>query len=359
MSVFAWFKEDRVRYTGARYGIELEIEGDGLQEASLGEMSQLFRTTPDGSLRNGIELVSSPLTMEQVQQACQMYNTFCRGRRISLSPRCSTHIHVNVQDMNEEQFRSMVWLSVALEPVLLRYCSELRNHNTYTVPVYNSVNLVQFWNTLLKDIKDKRRGHVQQRLTSSVPKYCAVGAFRLFEYGTLEFRMFPGCKDGVKLLGWVQMLDSIRELAMTTTVTQLRDRKVQDGVRALLTEQLLAMRKSVSIPELCDLIEKGTQMANDITREVKTVDQLLALHQQLFPEAAPFRIIKGTFWSSLNTQYQAGTLDVFLAEVQKDQFIQAYSGRSRVVDLFTELSANTDPVTAADIVIAVKRTWGV
>ncbi len=359
MSVFGWFREDRARYSGAMFGIELEIEGDGIAEADIGTLNQYFRKTTDGSLRNGIELVSVPLTLDQVQQASSSYTQFCRGRRISLSPRCSTHIHVNVQDMNEEQFRSMVWLSVALEPVLLRYCSDLRNHNTYTVPVYNSVNLIQFWNKLLSDIKNKRRGAVQQVLTSHVPKYCAVGAFRLFEYGTIEFRMFPGCKDGVKLLGWVQILNSIRELAMTNTVSQLKDRKVQDGVRVLLTDQLLAMRKTVSITELCDLIEKGIEMANDITREISTVDQLLGIHQQLFPEAAPFRVVRGSFWQPLVKAQTEGTLPAFLDSVGSDSFLQEYSARARMGELFNELCANTDPVTAADIIIQIKQQWGV
>jgi hypothetical protein len=358
MSVYSWFKGGKIR-EGALFGIELELEGEPAN-TPLGGLKKYFNAVPDGSLRQGIELVSVPLTYEEAQEAAQMYTQYCAPLRVNLSPRCSTHIHVNIQDMEYEQLRSFIWLAAALEPVLLRYCSELRNHNTYTVPMYNSTNLVSWWRDLLKHTQAGDRDRVQAILTGSAPKYCAVGAFRMYEYGTIEFRMFPGCKDGRKLIGWIGMLNSIRELAMTHSVELLRDRKIQQGVRTLLTEQLLEMRKAVSLSELDQLVEKGVEMANDITRGVKTVEDLLRVHKQLFPDSAPFVVERGTLGQHLlgkNTSPSA--LETFARTISIDEVNAAYGRDQKLLVLFKELMAVTDPVTAADIIITLKRVWGV
>jgi hypothetical protein len=358
MSVFSWFKGGKIR-EGALFGIELEVEGEP-RVTPLGALYKYFNSVPDGSLRDGVELVSIPLTFEQAQEAADMYTAYCANIRVNLSPRCSTHIHVNIQDMEYEQLRSFIWLAAALEPVLLRYCSELRNHNTYTVPMYNATNLVQWWRDLLKHMQAGNRDNVQAMLTGGAPKYCAVGAFRMYEYGTIEFRMFPGCKDGRKLMGWIGMLNSIRELAMTHSVELLRDRKIQQGVRTLLTEQLLEMRKAVSLSELDSLVEKGVEMANDITRGVKTVEDLLRVHKQLFPDSAPFVVERGMFGQHLlGNNTTPAALEAFVRTVSVDEVNAAYGRDQKLLVLYKELMAVTDPVTAADIIITLKRVWGV
>lgn len=338
MSFWSDLRGRNVVHEGCKFGIELEVEGVEPDDVP-DELRDYCSVTSDGSLRNGIELVTTPLTLGQVAEFAPLYTEWA-SENVTLSERCSTHIHVNVQDMTEVQFKAFLWLCIAIEPALMSTVSEFRQNNVYCYPVYKTGNLVKSYRTLFEN---------PNNFFTNVPKYCAVGLFRFREYGTVEFRMFDGTTDGEDLIRWCTLLQSIRDKALTSTIKSLQDRKTTDGLRTLLTQELNILSD--------DTLEEGIRMANDIFSKRMTAEELLAFHVSLFPEEAPLQIVRGQFGRTAMQHLQAGTLTDYLGNFTRDDFLEAYRDVNQpLYALFTEVSSE-NPIAAADMVVAVSQTF--
>lgn len=265
---------------GALFGIELEYEGSKLPHLN-DRMLSYWIAESDGSLRNGVELISrEPMTYQQVQDASAPLAVWMHESNLNLTPRCSTHIHVNVSDMTVQQLKTMVWLSITMEPVILQFCSKLRQHNGFCLPSHKTVNITQDWRKLFNFLDGKGS---YPRLS----KYAAVGGFRLHDLGTLEFRMFPACQDTSRLLWYVDIVNSIRETAMSHTIEELLDRKIGQGLLSIITNVILDNRRDVTLSTLEECLEVGIRSANDILREDMSLSQIKSWYRELFPNQEP------------------------------------------------------------------------
>lgn len=339
MSFWSELRGRNIQHEGAKFGIELEVEGVEPDDVP-DELRDYCTITSDGSLRNGIELVTAPLTLDQVHTLAPMYTAWA-SESVTLSERCSTHIHVNVQDMTTDQFKAFLWLCIAIEPALMSTVSEFRQNNVYCYPVYKVGNLVKTYRTLFNS---------PSHFFQNVPKYCAVGLFRLREYGTVEFRMFDGTTDGEDLIRWCTLLQSIRDKALNSTIQSLQDRKTTDGLRTLLTQDF-------NISD--DTLEEGIRMANDIFSKRMTTEELLAFHASLFPEEAPLQIVRGQFGRACLQAKRDNQLANFLANFTRDDFLEQYGGLPQpLYSLFAEISTE-GPLEAADVVVAVSSVFSI
>lgn len=342
---------------GSLFGVEVEIERDGgFDSADFDGVALFARLESDGSLRNGIEIVTAPLNTDQAHQFSEWYDTFVARTDINLSERCSTHIHVNVQDLTIDQFRSFLWLSIATEPVLMALCSPQRQNNTYCVPVYNSTNLSSWWGELIGLLSDKSFGTAATYLRNA-PKYAAIGGFRLKDYGTLEFRMFDGLAQGAQLRTWILFLDALRDMAKMFTVEQLRDEKHTKGVLSILAPVIA--QAAASVTNVSALLEKGIEMANDSVRKPMTLEDILAKHHELFPEEAPFVVNRSTFPRIL---LESTDLPQLLRKVDTEQLQQVYS--TDLQQLYFDLCAlgqqddDTHVLSCIDLYLKVKSLLG-
>lgn len=349
MSVFSKYRKTDNIKQGALFGIELELEG--VEQDDVPDLVRRYATvTNDGSLRNGIEIVTAPLSLSEVARFAKAYASWAAKASPILSERTSTHIHVNVQDMEYEQLRSFLWLSVACESVLLEYCSTKRRNNTYCYPTSKTTNTVSWYRELLLRSKED---NLSGSFLRNAPKYLAVGMFRFHDYGTVEFRMFDATTDGATLCGWCDMIDSLRSLAIDHTVEQLRDRKQQEGVLSLLTQAIIAHRGEVPDERLEFILNRGIEMANDIVTPVLTLEQIMAKHAELFPERATEVIIRGQFGAKLLTLSQED-LEAYLRKFTREEFEEEYGGNA-LYTLFTEMASN--PVQAANVVVTVRNVY--
>lgn len=267
---------------GFKIGLEIEIEGTNLRHGFGCLNPDFWIIESDGSLRNGYEFKSlSALDYDKAMIAVDMYEQYLTQVQAKATARTSVHIHVNVQDLTPEQLQSFIWLSVAIEPVILRFCTALRNHNGYCVPTFKCINQAKTWRNLFSAM-NKGRNALVKALTS-FPKYAAIGGYRLRDLGTVEFRMFPGCTYAPKIKWYVDIIKSIYDQAMMYSVKELQDRKTSQGVLSLVADVILENRKRVTLTELSNLTEIGIRMANDIVRPALSLDQLKELHSKLFP----------------------------------------------------------------------------
>lgn len=266
---------------GLRFGIEIEIEGRDIHSAVEHMRPSHWITENDNSLRNGLEFKSRvAVTYEEAAESISQYGMFLESCNAKASARTSVHIHVNVQDLTDAQLKSFVWLSFAMEPVIMKFCTVQRNHNGYCLPAFKSTNQTRLWNSLLTNLGSRERLHMALR---SMPKYAAIGGFRMRDLGTIEFRMFPGCPYAPQILWYLDILRSIYTCALDSSVQQLQDRKTSDGVLSLISSVIMNNRKRVTLDELSELTEVGIRMANDIVRERISMDDVKAMHKALFP----------------------------------------------------------------------------
>ena len=343
-----WFQEfsrvSRPLQQGMLLGLELEIEGSRIMQASNGLPSEHWIVERDGSLREGLELKSRGgkdynTTINMVGE----YRDFLSKCSARATARTSVHIHLNTQGLTKEQMKSLVWLSVAMEPVILRFCSPLRNHNGYCVPVYNSVNLAGYWRKVI----DYCNGGIPagELATQERYKYAATGAYRLMDLGTIEYRMFPGCTDASKLAWYVDIVKSLYDVAVSASLDSLRDKKLSEGLLSIITGVIIDNRKSVTLTELESLLEIGIQMANDIVRTKVTRADVVDMHAKLFPSK-----YKPVTKDTLTDLYKSTDIKAELKNYDPDELAEALKGKAYETYKFLSEQDPDNPAKAASFI---------
>lgn len=219
------FEPDDYFAIDSNIGIEVELE-----QCHLTLDPDLWVETYDGSLRDGREYIfNGPLNGKGLTRAINDFHIKALraeiDEEISCNHRCSTHIHVDMTDLdNEGQLFTFILLALFMEPVLFNtFDGELRKNSIYCVPLYE-----QDW--YLKVLNDCIRRNDIMGISNGSQKYASINLRRLVEgadeecaLGTIEFRMFPSTLNGNDIRLWVNMLLSMKKYAMNHTVEDVRN----------------------------------------------------------------------------------------------------------------------------------------
>lgn len=187
---------------GALVGLELEVEGTNLPE-----VRGPWITKPDGSLRNGLEYVfREPLGSVKSKEALEVLQKQfeASGARLDYSFRCSTHVHVNVSNLDLEVVKTMVGLFTLFEDEYINFCDRGRKGNRFCLRAKDADGVVNILARFVADgsVPDENRG-----------KYSAMNLCTLKRYGTLEFRTLEGTNDWNRIFTWVRALLALRKTA--------------------------------------------------------------------------------------------------------------------------------------------------
>lgn len=219
-----YYKPEPIFYgEGKRYfGVELEIDGAGESNANAEKILQianhsheLMYAKHDGSLTEGIELVTFPLTLDfhlfEMPWAEVLDKAKDMGYLSHQAGTCGLHVHVNRTAFGETEEDQ--------EVVIARILYFFEKH----------------WEELLKfsrrTQKQLRRWadryglkeHPKQVLDiakGSQERYMCVN---LANYHTVEFRMFRGTLKLNTLLATLQLLDRICDVAINLSDDELKD----------------------------------------------------------------------------------------------------------------------------------------
>jgi hypothetical protein len=200
-------------------GIEVEAENLPKDVA----VPNFWIVDVDSSLRNGgKEFKGIPFTPEQAFKALSML-WHVLGKKPDFSWRCGFHVHVNVTELEGEEFKKFVLLCLLCEQVLFEIAGEDREQNNNCVPLCRSTlsgilnryftgrsslkDLVKTWNG------EGNHGHY---------KYTATNFARLTDLGTVEFRQLGGTKDLAVVHLWVAMLLKIYAASITLSTQELQ-----------------------------------------------------------------------------------------------------------------------------------------
>ena len=190
--------------TQGMIGIEIEVENitNSLHPLAYWDVKA------DGSLRNnGVELVSVPLQIKQVQLALEhVYNVLTEHNKPDFSNRTSVHIHVNCRDLTQNQIYNFILLYALFEKHFYSLAGNKRMNSIFCVPLFrtNQLNVID---------------NVVYELSPNWHKYCGINLLPLYQnqvtqgYGTIEFRHLYGTSNQREILEWINDILCLRKYA--------------------------------------------------------------------------------------------------------------------------------------------------
>ena len=190
--------------TQGMVGIEIEVENI---TTSLHPLAY-WDIKADGSLRNnGVELVSVPLQIKQVQLALEhVYSVLTANNKPDFSNRTSVHIHVNCRDLTQNQIYNFILLYALFEKHFYAFAGNKRMNSIFCVPLFrtNQLNVLD---------------NVVYGLSPNWHKYCGINLLPLYQnqvtqgYGTIEFRHLYGTSNQREILEWINDIMCLRKYA--------------------------------------------------------------------------------------------------------------------------------------------------
>lgn len=263
------------QHKGCYLGVEVELEHVTQGVTSFDEVKyhkltkNLVRCIKDGSLRNyGAEFIfNQPLLYgsREFEQSINYIEQVGAKVQAATSPRTSTHYHLNVTDLTVQELRNLLYMSLLIEPVLMKYCSEYRQHNRFCLPTWQS--------DVIKPMKMclhwAEQGNSDDATYFSVDrtKYSSISLHRLHDLGTVEYRMFDGTYNSAVHRNVGKLLNFLRRISTHRTLEEIKEAKVQGRLRTVLTSVLrTAFGTKISTKELQELLDEGAVQANDLVR---------------------------------------------------------------------------------------------
>lgn len=211
------FYGDSDRY----FGIELEIDKGGKDDDYAGEILDIANKNgeyiyikSDGSLDEGMEIVSHPMTLDFHKNYC--WNEIMRkaiqlGYRSHQTSTCGLHIHVNRTSFGESREDQDDVISRILFFVESHW-NELLKFSRRTEYNINRWAARYGYENSAKDILDKAKNGNQGR-------YAAVN---LCNYNTIEFRMFRGTLKYSTFIACLELVNIICETAVFSSEDELK-----------------------------------------------------------------------------------------------------------------------------------------
>lgn len=202
------FYGDSKRY----FGVELEIDGAGKDDGYAEELLDIANMRDehiyiksDGSLDDGMEIVSHPMTLKYHKDFCWediMHHAVRLGYRSHQTSTCGLHIHVNrnsLADNREEQDEVISRILYFVE----HHWNELLKFSRRSEYAMNRWAARYGYENSPKAIMDKAK--------KNCGRYVAIN---LCNYHTIEFRLFRGTLKYNTLIATLELVNKICELAV-------------------------------------------------------------------------------------------------------------------------------------------------
>ncbi len=224
------------------YGVELEIDDGGKDEDYADELLEIANhgeqhiyIKSDGSLDDGMEIVSHPMSLAYHQNFCWqeiMKKAVSLGYRSHQTSTCGLHIHVNRTSFGMNQAEQ--------EDVIARilYFVEAHWNEIYCFSRRKECNMNR-WATRYgfektgREILDKAKN-------TSYGRYTAVN---LCNYHTIEFRLFRGTLKYNTLIAALQLVDEICNAAHFMSQEELEQQSWTEFVKGIRHPELIRYLK--------------------------------------------------------------------------------------------------------------------
>ena len=254
-------------------GVEVELEGIYIKEVA--NMCPLLESTDDWSLRGddaGEILFAFPLKGEDVVVALKAIETYTiqQKTRPIISSRTSTHVHIDMRNMDVDSLCKFIAVYLTIERVLFHYCGKEREDNIFCVPLYKSDTYLKYMSKVFNSTSSSAfLSHLQ--VFNEQSRYAALNLTSLWSHGTVELRILKGEFRSTKLIDWVNMVLSIKKYAESTTIKALSTPKqVQsEYCDEYLTTVFGKYADMLKYDGFEHDIVKGTRVAQDVLNSIR------------------------------------------------------------------------------------------
>lgn len=241
------YKPEPIFYgDGNRYfGVELEIDGAGKDNDYAEELLDIANMRDehiyiksDGSLDDGMELVSHPMTLEYHKDFCWedvMHKAVSLGYRSHQTSTCGLHIHVNrnsFSENHEEQDKVISRILYFVE----HHWNELLKFSRRSEYTMNRWAARYGYENSPKAIMDKAK--------KNCGRYVAVN---LCNYNTIEFRLFRGTLKYNTLIATLVLVNKICELSVLMDDNEIAKLSWSDFVADITEPELIQYLKERSL----------------------------------------------------------------------------------------------------------------
>lgn len=204
VSDFIKFKKS---YSGCLFGIEIEVEGKRLPKEVEG-----FLVKEDGSLRgeNQEYVFYKPSTKEEsVSHLNTLANSFiANNSKLDYSFRTSTHVHMNVLDLECKHVLNLIYLYLLLEGCFINYSGKSRIGNRFCLRLCDAEGFIDsIHNGFMYD------GQRIKDFNNEDLKYSSINLAAIINYGSLEFRSLSGTHEVGRILPWMCALEKLRDIS--------------------------------------------------------------------------------------------------------------------------------------------------
>lgn len=222
----------RKRVLKGTYACELEIEFDtDYNPDEYVIIADGWARHRDGSLRNGIELVMNgpapykdlPAILKRPREALGQENLY---DHIKWSARCSTHVHMNVQDFTPTQLLRFVTLWYIFEPSIVEHFTPERAGNLFCLRAIDAPIFVEHVYENFTPQRLAKLGDGGNR------RYMGLNWNSLPKFGSLEFRYLRGSVDPEYIMSFIHLVERVRKWALET-VDDPRDVLANMSLRGL------------------------------------------------------------------------------------------------------------------------------
>ncbi len=239
------------------FGVELEIDGAGKDDDYAQELLDIANIhgehiyiKTDGSLDDGIEIVTHPMSLEYHKDFCWediMHHSVRLGYRSHQTSTCGLHVHVNRDSLGENRDKQDEVISRILYFVE-HHWNEILKFSRRSEYAMNRWAARYGYENSPKAIMDKAK--------KNYGRYVAVN---LCNYHTIEFRLFRGTLKYNTLIATLELVNKICELAV------LMD---DDEIAKLSWSEFVA---GITEPELIQYLKERQLYINE---EVTTEEEM-------------------------------------------------------------------------------------
>ena len=243
-----FYGDDSSRY----FGVELEIDGAGKDSDNADELlaianrdAECVYIKSDGSLDDGMEIVTHPMSLEYHKQFCWediMKKAIYLGYRSHQTCTCGLHLHVNRSCLGDDQEEQDLVIGHILLFVEMHWNELLKfsRRSEYSMSRWASRYGYEKTGREILD-KAKKGGN---------GRYAAVN---LCNYATIEFRLFRGTLKYNTLVAALELVDAICDVAMNYSEEEISNMSWSEFV------------SSIEAPELITYLKERRLYVNDET----------------------------------------------------------------------------------------------
>jgi len=249
------------------FGVEIELEGKGGISLMTNELYEYWSPHNDGSLRKlkpgdeAIEYVfKEPLTYEHTAKAIKMMTTFLTRPQVVVydSYRTSIHVHVNCMSDTLLHVYNFITLAILFDELFVSQNGDHRIGNNFCLRARDAEGQVE---DLINSIQ--KTGAVFS--VDAHHRYSSVNFASLAKFGTVEFRSLECTTDPIRIMHWINTINSLKKASRTFENPQEIVRKFsQMDINEFMYQTLgVSAPKYMAVPGYQHMLFDGMRLAQD------------------------------------------------------------------------------------------------